>query len=75
MTLGTNAGGETSAYTYNGLRALVSHTATTQAGVDVITDYVIDYTSPVQLQLAAYGSNGIETSYVYGKVLGSKGEV
>jgi RHS repeat-associated protein len=69
MTLGIKASGETSAYTYNGLKALVSHTATTQAGVEVITDYVIDYTSPVQLQLAAYGSNGIETSYVYGNGL------
>jgi RHS repeat-associated protein len=82
MVKGVNAEGEVSEYTYNGLGILVSHseskiTGTTETGSGEIetttetikTDFVVDYTSAVQNNLMAFGSDGINYSYTYGNSL------
>ena len=60
MVRGVNVYGDESAYVYNGLGILVQHTGT------ITSDYVIDYTNPVDTNLAAYGSDGIDYRYTYG---------
>jgi YD repeat-containing protein len=82
MVKGVNAEGEISEYTYNGLGILVSHSATKITGTTetdsgeleptteaIKTDYVVDYTSAVQNNLMAFGSDGINYSYTYGNSL------
>jgi RHS repeat-associated protein len=61
MVSGTNANGEISTYTYNGLGYLVNNTS---AGVS--TDYVIDYTSAYQDVLAKYEAGRLNYRNVYG---------
>jgi RHS repeat-associated protein len=65
LVRGVNANGETSAYTYNGLGILVAHSATTAEGT-VTTEYVPDFTSPVESNLMAYGSDGVVYRHTYG---------
>ena len=65
MVSGMNEKGEISTYTYNCLGILTNNTKTTTDGI-VSTDYVVDYTDPIQNYLMALEADGLEYRYIYG---------